>query len=196
MPGCPNQPAAFNQAKTMSRLTTRDASELEPETLESLEPVKIGGAISDVYLQFANSETALRTYLQMESTLRQGSLSDLELEAIKLLVSEKNQCDFCLSVHDMKARKLGMDTESRRAVRRAESIDNPRIDAIAAIVDAFFTYPGPLDDAMVERARAAGLTDRELVDVGMAVATIFFTNIVNHVNDTQPALPPAPSVTD
>jgi len=180
----------------MHRLTTRKEDDLEQPTLDSLEPVRMGGKISDVYLQFANSEGALRTYLQMEATLREGSLSDVELESIKLLVSEKNHCDYCLSVHDMKARKLGLDTQSRRSVRRAESTGNARIDAITSIANEFFNNPGPLTDGLVEKGRAAGLGDREFVDIGMAVATIFFTNIVNHMNDTQASLPPAPSVQD
>lgn len=180
----------------MHRLKTRTESDLAQPTLDNLEPVRIGGKISDVYLQFANSEGALRTYLQMEATLREGSLSDVELESIKLLVSEKNRCDFCLSVHDMKAKKLGLDADSRRSIRRAESTGNARIDAITAIASEFFSNPGALTDELVERGRAAGLGDREFVDIGMAVATIFFTNIVNHVNDTQVVLPPAPSVHD
>ena len=176
----------------MHRLTTRNETDLQQATLESLEPVRMGGKISDVYLQFANSETALRAYLQMEASARAGSLSDLELEAIKLLVSEKNQCEYCLSVHDMKARKLGLEAESRRSVRCAESTGNARIDAITMIANEFFINPGPLSDAMVERARAAGLGDTEFVDIGLAVATIFFTNIVNHINNTQASLPLPP----
>jgi len=179
----------------MHRLTTKNESDLEQATLDSLEPVRMGGKISDVYLQFANSEIALRAYLQMEESARAGSLSDLEIEAIKLLVSEKNRCDYCLSVHDMKARKLGLDTESRLSVRRAESTGNARIDAITMIANEFFSNPGPLSDDLVERGRSAGLCDREFVDIGMAVATIFFTNIVNHVNNTQASLPPAPRIT-
>ena len=163
----------------MHRLTTRKESDLAQATVDSLEPVRMGGRISDVYLQFANSEIALRTYLQMEDALRAGSLSQLELESIKLLVSEKNQCDYCLSVHDMKARKLGLDTESRRSVRRAESTGNARIDAITTIASLFFSNPGPLPDEIIAQGRAAGLGDQEFVDISLAVATIFFTNIVN-----------------
>jgi len=180
----------------MHRLQTRNENDLEKATLDSLDPVRVGGKISDVYLQFANSESALRTYLQMETTLREGSLSDVELESIKLLVSEKNRCDYCLSMHDMKARKVGLDTETRRSIRRAEPTGDHRIDVIVAIANEFFTKPGPLTDDLIDRGRAVGLGDQEFVDIGLAVATIFFTNIVNHVNDTRVSLPAAPSVQD
>jgi len=182
--------------KGKHRLATRDEGDLEKATLDSLEPVRIAGRISDVYLQFANSETALRTYLQMEQSLRASSLGDRELEAIKLLVSEKNRCDYCLSVHDMKARKLGLDEQARQSVRRAAATGNARIDAITAIANEFFVNPGALRDDLVEQGRAAGLGDQEFVDIGLAVATIFFTNVVNHINDTQPTLPAAPSLQD
>jgi len=45
---------------------------------------------------------------------------------------------------------------------------------------------------MLHDARQSGLSDAALLDVCMAVATIVFTNIANHVNDTKSSLPPAP----
>jgi alkylhydroperoxidase family enzyme len=96
----------------------------------------------------------------------------------------------------MKARKLGLDEQARQSVRRAAATGNARIDAITAIANEFFVNPGALRDDLVEQGRAAGLGDQEFVDIGLAVATIFFTNVVNHINDTQPTLPAAPSLQD
>jgi len=120
----------------VSRLTIRAAEELQAQTREALEPVIAAGRIADVYLQFANSESALRAYLHMESSIREGSLSNMEAEAIKLWVSQQ----------------------------------------------------------LFEEARGAGLNDETLVDLTMAISTIFFTNITNHINDSQSQLPAAPAL--
>ena len=53
----------------------------------------MNGKLADVYLQFANSEPALRAYLQMEHALKQGSLNTREIEAIKLWVSQQTGCE-------------------------------------------------------------------------------------------------------
>lgn len=177
----------------MSRLATRNESELQPETLDALEPVRMKGRLAEVYLQFANSEHALRTYLQMESCLRESSLSNRELEAVKLWLSQQTECEYCLSIHSFKAAQAGLDESAQLAIRADQKIGDRRIDMILAVAAALFGKPGKLDQALLDNARAAGLSDENLVDLTMAMSTIFFTNITNHINDSRSPLPPAPS---
>ena len=109
-------------------------------------------------------------------------------------MSEINQCDYCLSIHTMKSRKAGIDTEMQLAIRGNRSTSNDRLDALLSIVRAFFEQPGALSDELVNHARNVGITDQQLVETSMAVSTIFFTNITNHINATALSLPPAPDV--
>lgn len=178
----------------MAKLATRDEKSLSAECLEALEPTRMNGKIADVYLQFANSEPALMAYLNMEASLRKSSLSELEIESLKLLVSEINQCDYCLAIHTMKSRKAGIDKDMQMNIRGNRTTSNARVDALLDIVRAFFKQPGPLSDALLSSARVSGLTDQELVETAMAVSTIFFTNITNHINGTEVTAQAAPPV--
>ncbi len=178
----------------MARLKTKSESDLSEQCLASLEPTRMQGKIADVYLQFANSEASTMAYLVMEQSLSSASLNELEIEAIKLLVSEITQCDYCLSTHTMKSKKAGMDKTMQMAVRTAAPTGNARVDALLQIVSAFFKRPGALSDQLINEARAAGLNDQELVETAMAVSTIFFTNITNHINNTEMTLAPAPKI--
>jgi len=103
----------------MARLKIRDEDSLSPETLEALEPVRMNGKLSPVYLEYANSEPALQAYLRMEQALVQGQLDERTLEAIKLSVSERTGCDFCLSVHSFKGKKAGLSEEQQLAILRS-----------------------------------------------------------------------------
>ncbi|OED42280.1 hypothetical protein AB833_06395 [Chromatiales bacterium (ex Bugula neritina AB1)] len=178
----------------MPRLASLTDDELSANLIRQLEPTRVSGQIADVYRQFANSEEALSAYLIMEESLRAGSLADRDIESIKLLVSQLTRCDYCLSTHTMKARKAGLDTQTRKAIREGRETDDKRLNAITSIVRSFFRTPGPLEDGQIAKARTAGLTDANLVDLAMVVSTIFFTNITNHINDTKSTLPPAPAV--
>ena len=178
----------------MPRLQTREESTLSDECLEVFKPLRISGKLPEVYLQFANSEPAVMAYLGMEKSLQQVSLSALEIEAIKLFVSQITQCEYCLSVHTMKAKKAGMDEEFQMAVRSNRPTNNAKVDALLAIVNAFFKTPGVLDDKLLDDARSAGITDEQLVATAMVVSTIFFTNITNHINNSVSVLAPAPVV--
>ena len=179
---------------TVSRLTIRSPEELQPSTLEALESVRISGKLADVYLQFANSEPALRAYLHMESSLQEGSLSAKELEAVKLWVSELSGCDFCLSVHSFKAKQAGIDEHQQIAIRSGGSSGNARIDALMNMAQIIYRQRGSIEQTALDQARAAGLSDENLVDLSMAISTILFTNMTNHINDTRTSLPPAPSL--
>lgn len=178
----------------MARLETREEASLSAECLAALEPTRMNGKLADVYLQFANSEPAIMAYLEMEASLRKSSLSELEIESIKLLVSEINQCDYCLAIHTLKSGKAGIDKAMQMAIRGNRNTSNPRVDALLGIVRAFFTRPGPISEELLESARSSGLTDRELVETAMAVSTIFFTNITNHINNSSTTVPAAPSL--
>lgn len=178
----------------MSRLRIRESSELQASTAEALEPVKLNGQIADIYLQFANSETALRTYLQMEVSLRKGSLNDSELEAIKLWVSEQTGCQFCLSVHSFKSRQAGLDEAQQLAIRTGRATGDARLDALLNLTRIVYRNPGSIAQSALEEARSAGISDENLVDLTMAISTIFFTNLTNHINDSVSSLPPAPSI--
>lgn len=176
----------------MSRLTIRAASELQPLTLEALEPARLNGKISEVYLQFANSELALRAYLHMEESLREGSLTLTEVEAVKLWVSEQTGCNYCLSIHSVKAGHANLSTEQQLAVRAGDPSGDARIDALLNIVRTVYKQSGSIPQIMLDEARKAGLSDENLMDLVMAISTIFFTNIANHINDSRSPLPPAP----
>lgn len=156
----------------------------------------MNGKLADVYLQFANSEPALRAYLHMEHALKQGSLSTREIEAIKLWVSQQTGCEYCLSVHAFKAGAVGLDAEMQLSLRKGNTVDDARIDCLLKLAAALMTMPGKLSDELLAEARSVGLSDENLVDLTMAMATIYFTNLTNHINDSVSSLPPAPELAD
>jgi AhpD family alkylhydroperoxidase len=178
----------------VSRLTTRKEADLLAETLDALAPVRMNNKLADVYLQFANSEPALRAYLHMEAGIRKGSLALREVEALKLWVSQQTGCDYCLSVHSFKAKQAGLDPDEQVAVRKGQKIGEARLDCLLKIASHLFRQRGSLPDELLAQARDVGLTEENLVDLTMVMSTIFFTNITNHINDSQSALPPAKEI--
>jgi uncharacterized peroxidase-related enzyme len=180
---------------TVSRLTTRSESDLQPDTLAVLDAVRVNGRLSEVYLQFANSEPALRAYLHMEQALRDGTLESREIEAVKLMVSERTACAYCLSVHSFKAKQAGLDANQQLLIRSGQPLGEARIDCLLSLARELMQTPGKLADDLLNEARRAGLTDANLVDLTLAISVILFTNLTNHINDSVSRLPPAPAMT-
>jgi len=178
----------------MSHLKTIPESELDSSSVNALKPFRMKGNLAEVYLQIANSEESLKAYLEMELALRASSLSDREIEAVKLLVSQINRCNYCLSIHQFKASAAGFNETELLAIRKAQPIGDDRIDQLTSLVQTVFKSPGELSENQLQALRSVGFTDADLVDIALAITTIFFTNIFNHINKTSSPLPPAPAL--
>ncbi len=175
----------------MTRFHQCKDNELDEETLELLKPFRVNGELAPVYRQMANSAPAIKAYLQMEKAIANCSLSLSEIEAIKLYVSQLNQCDFCLSVHSRKAKAAGLAKETQLAIRKGQATGDKRLDAILGVVSRFFNSPGTLSEASVSELREQGLEEPEMLDLVLVTSTIFLTNTFNHLNDTQLVFPKA-----
>lgn len=189
----------------MGRLKQCTDQQLTNELVDRLRQHTGMTKIAPIFREMGNSPAALNAYLSMEQALDSGSLTEREIEAVKLAVSQMNKCDFCLSVHSVKATAAGLDKDQQQAIRRSsdasasqdgEAVGDQRIDALLDIVRCFFISPGTLSQDQLDKARQAGLSDENLVDLTLAVSTIMLTNTFNHLNDTDLIFPPAPVITN
>jgi len=185
----------------MARLNSCSDEELTAALVARLENHTGSKKIAPVFREMGNSPTALDAYLTLEQSLSRCSLSVREIEAIKLLVSQINRCEFCLSIHTVKSKAAGIDQHEQLVIRRlsdtnapVDGIDDERLAAILNLVAGFFHKPGTVDKQVLDDARGAGLTDANLMDIVAAVSTIFLTNIFNHINDTELVYPEAPEL--
>ena len=177
----------------MARLKSCSDEELTPALVARLETHTGSRKIAPVFREMGNSPVALDAYLTLEQSLSRSTLTTREIEAVKLLVSQINRCDFCLSVHTVKSKAAGIEQDEQLAIRRLadldlseqNGIDDARLVAILNLVVCFFRHPGPVDKAILDEAREAGLNDANLMDIVAAVSTIFLTNVFNHINDTE-----------
>ncbi len=176
----------------MGRLKQCNDDELTAPLLKRLQAHTGKRAIAPVFREMGNSSLALDSYLTMEQSVASCSLDEREVEAIKLLVSEINRCEFCLSVHTAKATAAGLDVSQQLAVRRGEMTGEVRLDALLELTSNLARAQGPMNTDQLEQARQAGLSDQNLMDLVLVVSTIFLTNTFNHINDSDLVLPAAP----
>jgi alkylhydroperoxidase family enzyme len=61
-------------------------------------------------------------------------------------------------------------------------------------VRVLVTTHGTLLEGEVNAIREAGYTERQIVEIALAVTSITFTNLVNRINDTEVDFPAAPAI--
>ncbi|WP_454733513.1 MULTISPECIES: carboxymuconolactone decarboxylase family protein [Cupriavidus] len=171
----------------MSRLHTIAAAEATGQTAELFAAIKKAvGKVPNAYLTIgSNAPAVLANVLQTGALLQKNStLSAREVEAINLAVSEASACDYCVAAHTLTGKMAGYSAEQTRELRAGAYAEDGKIDALVRFALTLVKTSGTLPAGAVDAVRAAGYTDRQIVESIQAVSAILFTNMFNRVNDT------------
>lgn len=145
-----------------------------------LEAVKAKiGMVPNVIGTIANSPAALKGYLNLSEALNGGTLNHGQRESVALAIAQTNGCGYCLSAHSLMAKGAGLAQDEIAAARRGDA--NPLVRFARLVTST----RGRLTPAQIKEARAAGLTDEQIIEVIAHVALNTFTNYVNHIADTE-----------
>jgi len=141
------------------------------------------GAVPNLMRVLSNAPAALEGYLNFSSALADGNLNPKVREQIALTVAECNLSGYCLRAHTFSGARAGLSTEDiTDAIHATAAIE--KTDAILKLVRDIVVQRGEVSDSGLERARACGLTDSEIVETVANVVLNILTNYVNHVAHT------------
>jgi uncharacterized peroxidase-related enzyme len=148
------------------------------------------GAVPNLTRVMANSPALLRGWLALRRELDGGVLPAAVRERLALATAEYNACEYCLSAHTYTgARVAKIDRAELDAARSATSRD-PHIAALLALSDGVVRARGGVDEAALAQARAAGVSDAEIVELVGNVALNVLTNYLNNLAHTEVDFPP------
>ena len=151
------------------------------------------GAVPNLYRVLGQSPAALAAYVSLNEALARAKLEPALREKIALAVAQRNGCGYCVSAHSFLAKRSGIDPAGI-AEARAGGSAQPREAAALALALRLVEGHGRLSDAELAQARAAGLTDGELVEIVALVAANTFSNYLNMVARTPIDFPIAPDL--
>ncbi|OJH39744.1 carboxymuconolactone decarboxylase family protein [Cystobacter ferrugineus] len=152
------------------------------------------GRVPNLYATIGHSPGALQSMLAWEEALsRSRTISRREREQLNLHVSELNGCGYCISAHSAIGKSLGLSEQDIEAARVGAGA-NARENAILALARRVVRTGGHGAGGELVRAREAGLSEAEVVDVIAAVSLRSFTNAVAVIAQTELDWPKAPAL--
>jgi uncharacterized peroxidase-related enzyme len=168
---------------------SRDQSRIQP-----VDPDHATGAIRQLFAEictkfalvpnlfrvFATAPAALEGLTDLSAALAGGALDEKTREQLALAIAESNLCAYCLSGHTAMAEKIGMSRVEIEDAIRASAAD-ARTDALLKLARSIVVQRGEITDADLARARAAGLSDGEIVETVANVALNILENYMSHV---------------
>jgi len=148
--------------------------------------------LPNLYATFTHSETALGTYLNLQNA--KSSLSAKEREVVNLVVSQVNECKYCLAAHTMVGKMVGFTDEQVLEIRRGSASFNPRLNALANLVKNVAVNRGHTDKAVLQAFFDAGWNEGNLVDVLMVVGDKIISNYLHSTTEIPVDFPAAPAL--
>jgi uncharacterized peroxidase-related enzyme len=175
---------------TITVPTREEVSATNQAIFDSLK--KSFGMVPNLFATFAHSETALATYLAFQSA--KSSVSGKAREVVYLVVSQVNECLYCLAAHTMVGKMNGFTDEQIIEIRHGRASFDTKLDALARLTKGITQSRGHVDQALVEAFFAAGWTKENLVDTIVLIGDKTVSNYLHSTTKIPVDFPAAPKL--
>ena len=175
----------------MTTFTIPTHDTVSPANQAHFDNLKKGlGMVPNLYATLAHSETALGTYLALQNAT--SSIQGKAREVVNLVVSQANNCAYCLAAHTVIGGMVGFSPAQILEIRGGRASFDAKLDVLARLVRSMVIERGHADPELVAAFMAAGWTAGNLVDVIVGVGDKTVTNYLHGVTKVTVDFPAAP----
>ncbi|MCG8382019.1 MAG: carboxymuconolactone decarboxylase family protein [Gammaproteobacteria bacterium] len=169
----------------MPRINPVEKDEPDSATATTLDTVgKKLGMVPNLFATLANAPLVLNSYLGFNDHLSKGVLTAKQREIIALAVAQYNQCQYCLSAHNLMGKGAGL-TDDDIVKARNGGANGALNHTIAAFARDVTESRGVISDDAFNGYAGQGLTPALMTEIVANVALNLFTNYINHLADTE-----------
>lgn len=148
------------------------------------------GMVPNLFATFAHSETALGNYLAFQNA--KSSLTGKAREVVNLVVSQVNECEYCLAAHTAVGKMVGFTDEQIMELRHGHASFDVKFDSLARLAKNVVEHRGHADQSVVDAFLAAGWTKGNLVDAIVIIGDKTVSNYLHAVTKVAVDFPAAP----
>lgn len=165
----------------MSWIKEIEVGEAEGRLAETYaELIRQRGKVSNILKVHSLNPEAMGDHLDLYMTLMFGEsgLSRAEREAVAVVVSASNDCQYCVSHHAEALRRYLKDEEIVSLLATADGLETlePRLSNIVRYAEKLTSAPGAMTEIDLGELRAEGLSDDDILDLTLIVGYFNFVN--------------------
>lgn len=132
------------------------------------------GMVPNLYAYFAKSDTALLDYMALQN--RKSTLKAKEREIINLVVSQVNNCEYCLAAHTGLGKMNGFTDEQILEIRSGKANFDNKYDALAKYVKEVTVTRGHPASHFTDTLLEAGYTEVNVIDIMIVIGDKTISN--------------------
>ena len=175
------------QAEYKLKLTAKTIEDAAPKARMGLQQAQEKmGFIPNMYARMANSPGLFDTYQQGYAVFRaESGFTPAEQEVVFLTISRVNGCEYCMAAHSFVADKMSnVPRAVTDAIRNGTEIPDERLSALAKFTRVMVEQRGLPKTRDVEAFLAARYTERQILEIILAISIKTLSNYANHIFHT------------
>ncbi|WP_020601721.1 carboxymuconolactone decarboxylase family protein [Spirosoma spitsbergense] len=152
------------------------------------------GFVPNLYATFGLSENGLGAYLAFQQSQTKGAFKAKEREAINLVVSQVNNCVYCLAAHTALGKMNGFTDEQILQLRAGYADFDHKLDALVKLAKAITESKGHQASEVVDAFIAAGYAQPAIVDLVLMIGDKIISNYLHAITQIPVDFPAAPAL--
>ena len=169
------------------KLTAKTIEDAAPKARTGLQQAQEKmGFIPNMYARMANSPGLFDMYQQGYAAFRaESGFTPAEQEVVFLTISRLNGCEYCMAAHSFVADKMSnVPSAVTDAIRNDTALPDERLSALAKFTRVMVEQRGLPQTRDVEAFLAAGYSERQILEIILAIAVKTLSNYTNHLFHT------------
>jgi len=163
----------------MSYVQLVDFKNTTPDRKAVLEQINgVFGVVPNMFKAVANSPAALNSMWGAFGALGKGTLGAKLGEQIAVAIANFNQCEYCLAAHTVLGKGAGATQTEMDSAKDGVSAD-PKTSAALEFALSVVKNRAQVSSGDLDKLRAAGFKDEQVVEILAHVALNVFTNYIN-----------------
>jgi len=144
------------------------------------------GFIPNMYGAMSNAPALFAEYNAGYARFRaESGFTPAEQEVVFLVVSRGNGCAYCMSAHSFIADAMSkVPSEVTNAIRDGHAIPDAKLHALATFTEVMFNSRGKPTKADAQAFLDAGYSERQMLEIILAIAVKTLSNYTNHLFHT------------
>ena len=147
----------------------------------------------NLYATIGHSANALTSYMAFVQAQAKGTFHGKDREAIYLIVSKFNGCEYCQASHTPSAIKFGW-REEETVLLRAGKLPEKKWQVLYRVIEAVIEHKGEVNNELLKEFFDLGYNETALMDLMALIMAMTFTNYVFRLTKIPIDFPPAKPV--
>jgi AhpD family alkylhydroperoxidase len=139
------------------------------------------GYLPSAVARMATSPELLDGFLKLSAMFEGTTLDPVAREVLVMTIAARNGCHLCVAMHTARLTALDADAALIAALRGAEALDDPHLDAIRVFTLRVLDTSGDVGEAALRGFLAQGYTEQNALEVVLGIGAYTMSTLANRL---------------